>query len=581
MALDGMLLHLVADEIKEAVLDSKVDKIYQPEKDALIITFRARGGNYKLLISASSANARIHFTSASPENPPSPPMFCMLLRKHLVSGRLTDIRQNELERCICFYFECYNDFGDKVIRTLVCEIMGKYSNIVLVDENGKITDCIKRIDFADSSVRQLLPGLKYTQPPQQNKLNPLSSSADELFNKTVENAELHADKAVLNTIQGYSPIVCREIVCRATLGQTDTPINEFTQSQLDRLRYFLTHIADSPIPVLVADPKDNRPFDFSFIDITQYGSKYVTKKCSSFSELLEIAFAERASADLRRRKQQDILKILSSTADRINRRLCAQKNELADCQKRELYKKRGDLISANIYRLQKGETTLEADDWETGEKVQIPLDNTLSPSQNAQYWYKKYRKACTAESMLTRQISEGEQELIYIDSVFDELTRADSSSALSEIKAELTAIGYIRMLSAEKRKKLPMSAPDTFISSDEIKIMCGKNNTQNDELTLRTAHGGYIWLHTKNIPGCHTVIFENADNIPERTLVEAAILAATFSKAAESSNVPVDYTLAKYVKKPSGAKPGMVIYTNQKTLYVSPDKALAEKLKKE
>ncbi len=579
MALDGMLLHLIKEEISAAVLDSKVDKIYQPEKETVIIAMRSKNGNFKLLISASSNTARIHFTSNSYENPASPPMFCMLLRKHLSGGRLVNIRQEDLERCLYFEFDCYNDFGDKVLRTLACEIMGKYSNIVLIDENGKIIDSIKHIDFADSSVRQLFPAIKYTLPPKQDKLNPLMYSSDELFKRVTSDLTLRGDKAVLNSIQGYSPVICREIIARSCQGQTDTLLSEMTENQLNNLKYHLTHIYENPVPTLILEGK--KPVDFAFCNASQYGIKYLTKKCDSFNELTENAFTQMVSEDIRRKKQQDILRILSSSYDRITRRLAAQKNELEDCKKRDEYKKFGDLISANIYRLKKGDVNFEAEDWETGEKTKIKLDNTLSPSQNAQYWYKKYRKACTAEEILTKQITDGENELIYIDSVFEELARADTAKALSEVKAELAGSGYIRINANDRRKKPAISTPDTFISSDGIKIMCGKNNIQNDELTLRTAHGGYIWLHTKDIPGCHTVIFENADKIPERTLLEAAILSATFSKASEALKVPVDYTLAKYVKKPSGAKPGMVIYTNQKTLFVTPDKALSERLKKE
>lgn len=580
MALDGMLLHFIKEEIKSDLIDAKIDKIYQPEREALIIAFRSRNGNRKLMISASSANARIHFTSFSPENPPSPPMFCMLLRKHLSSGRLIDIRQSELERCLYFEFECYNDFGDKVIRTLACEIMGKYSNIILIDEYGKITDSIKHIDFADSSVRQLLPGLKYTLPPKQDKINPLTASNDELFSKVISNTDFKTDKAILNTVQGYSPIICREIVYRIC-GHTDTAINELTDNRQDKLKYYLTYIFENPAATLVIDAQTSRPVDFAFCEITQYGNNYITKRYSSFNTLVETAFAERASADLRRKKQQDILKVLSSASDRITRRLTAQHRELDDCEKRDEYRRYGDIINANIYRLKKGDTILIADDWESGQSIEIPLDIMLSPSQNAQFWYKKYRKACTAKDILTKQIEEGKNELLYIDSVFDELARADTSAALSEIKSELAQTGYIKIIASDKKRKNSPSKPDEFISSDGIRIMCGRNNTQNDELTLRLAHGGYIWLHTKNTPGCHTVIFENSDKISESTLLQAAILSATFSKSAESSNVPVDYTLVKYVKKPSGAKPGMVIYTHQKTLYVSPDKELAERLKKE
>lgn len=579
MALDGRMLHLIAGEIGQTCLGCKVDKVCQPDRDDIVLILRGPGGNRRLLLSASSASARVCLTTTATENPAAPPMFCMLLRKHLISGKLIEASTVGLERVLTLRFECHNEFGDVVERRLIAEIMGKHSNLILVDEKGVILDSVKRIDFTASSVRQVLPGLRYEYPPFQDKLDPLVTDPDTLTREIVDQGEIILDKAILNRVQGFSPVVCREIIYVVLRGSSRTA-DSLKDDEKIRLKVLLDRtIREKPVPCLASDPVTGRPIEFSFVELHQYGTSAVTRILSTFSELVETAFGERARTDTRKRKQEDILRILSATSDRIQRKLAAQKNDLAACADKEVYRKYGDLISSNIWQLEKGMTSCTLEDFYDGGTVTIPLDGILTPAQNAQRYYKKYRKADTAEKILTEQIASGESELRYLDTVFDELTRAETTSEIQEIRHELTQSGYVRPERGSKHK-IPSSLPRKFVTDDGLTVLCGRNNVQNDQLTMKTAANGYLWFHTKDIPGSHVVIMADATSVKETSLTQAAVLAATFSKASEAGKVPVDYTQIRYVKKPSGAKPGMVIYTNQKTLFVTPDKDLAQRLEK-
>ena len=579
MALDGMMLNLICGEIRGALSGAKTDRICQPDRDVLVFTFRTRDGMKRLLLSASADSARVCLTESQPENPASPPMFCMLLRKHLSGSRLLSAGTVGLERVAVLEFECFNDFGDRVNRKIAVEVMGKHSNIILVDERGIIIDAIKRIDFTSSSARQVLPGLRYEYPPMQDKLNPLSVGADVLADAILNMNDIAPDKAVLRTVQGFSPVVCREIVHRV-FPSGNVPAR-FSAGDRGRLEAVLAGLmGETRVPCLLLDKSSGRPAEFSFTEIHQYGSSLDARVLPSFSLLAETAFEQRAKADAQKRKQNDLLKVLTSARERISRKLAAQRSDLQACADKEKYRRYGDIISGNIWRMKKGADFCELEDFYDGGSVRIPLDPTLTPSQNAQRYYKKYRKADNAQKALTQQVSECEAELSYIDTVFDELSRAETLSEISEIRDELIRGGYVRPVRGSKQPSHKPSRPDAFVTDDGLTVLCGRNNVQNDQLTLKTASKSYLWLHAKNIPGCHAVIMADADSVPERSLLQAAVLAATFCKAAASGRVPVDYTLVKHVKKPSGAKPGMVIYTDQRTLFVAPDEKLADRLRK-
>lgn len=584
MALDGAFLRHIKKEIEEAALGAKLDKIYQPNREEMVLTFRTRSDTMKLLMSARANSARIHFTQYVPENPKSPPMLCMLLRKRLLGARLAEVRQPGLERLLCLDFDAVNELGDPVRLTLVMEIMGRYSNIIFVDENGKIIDALKRVDAEMSSERLVLPGLTYQLPPPQNKLCLLQASMREIEDRLQSiPSDMELSKALLNHLQGLSPIVCRELAYLTGRG-SDVTAKTMTVEQRERLFYFLGRMAETVKnrdgkPYMVVSPAQ-KPIDFSFFNIEQYGLTAVVKSYTRFSELLDAFYTERDRVDRMRVRSQDLLRVLTTASERLSRKINLQRAELSRCAERDTLRIYGDILSANLYTIPKGASFVELQNFyeEDLPLVKIKLNPALSSSQNAQKYYKEYHKASTAEKMLAVQIQQAQQELEYLDTVFDELSRAATERDLSEIREELTEQGYIR--ASKGRQKQPASmGPMEFASSDGFLILVGRNNRQNDRLTLKQANKNDIWLHTKNIPGSHTIIVTQGRDVTETAIFEAANLAAFYSRGKESSKVPVDYTEVRHVSKPQGAKPGMVIYVNYKTIYVTPDSGLVDSLK--
>lgn len=575
MALDGLFLHFLKKEIENVATDAKVDKVYQPNRDEIVLAFRGKNQNVKLLISARANSPRIHFTEYKIENPATPPMLCMLLRKRLTGARLSSVEQSGLERALCLNFDAVNELGDRIVLKIYAEIMGKYSNIILTDGDDIIIDAIHRVDSSMSSQRLILPGIKYTLPPAQEKLDLLTEDMEEVTERIFSNEKLMLSKSILNTLQGFSPIVCRELAHASTYGKDDR-IELVADSVKDRLKFKLSALKKSiesemGVPTIVKD-KNGKPIDFSFMEIHQYGIEAITSEQPSYSKLLDVFYAQKDSVERMRVRSHDILRILSSASERISRKLNLQKTELESCADREKKKVYGDLINANLYRIEKGAVFTDLENYYDEMKVErISLDSSLTPAQNAQKYYKEYRKAQTASKILVEQIEKGEAELEYIDTVFDCLSRAESERELSEIRQELGEQGYLKLQRKASQKQPASMPPIEFISSDGFKILVGRNNKQNDKLTLKSAAKNDIWLHTKNIPGSHTVIVTDGQEVPPSTMEQAAALAAYHSRAKESSLVPVDYTLVRHVKKPQGAKPGMVIYENYKTIYIQPD----------
>lgn len=584
MALDGAFLHHLKKEIEEAALGAKVDKIYQPNREEIVLLLRMRSGSRRLLLSARANSARIHFTEYAPENPMEPPMLCMLLRKRLIGARLSGLRQPELERMLCLDFDAVNELGDEIRLTLVMEIMGRYSNIIFVDEEGKIVDALKRVDAGMSSERLVLPGLSYHLPPPQDKLSLLSATREEIIERL---RSLPGDRelsgALLSVLQGVSPVVCRELQFLTGHGK-DLTVREMTEEQFERLGFFLERTAGtirdaSGEPWLVLGPQ--KPLDFSFLRIGQYGTGATVSKLESFSQLLDSFYEERDRAERMKVRAQDILKVLTVNSDRLSRKINAQRGDLERCAKRGDLRLYGDLISANIYRLEKGISEAELENYYENPSVpvKVKLDSMLTPSQNAQKYYKEYRKARTAEEMLTVQIAQAQRELAYLDTVFEELARAADERDLNEIRAELAEQGYLRRQG--KGAKRPVAqGPVKFVSSDGFPIWVGKNNRQNDQLTLRQASKNDLWFHTKNIPGSHVVLVTQGREPGKQAIQEAAMLAAYYSRGRESSNVAVDYTRVREVSKPQGAAPGMVIYVGNRTVYATPDPKLIENMKR-
>lgn len=582
MALDGAFLYAVKSELMP-LIGGRVEKIYQPSREEIIISIRTRQGGKKLYISTNAGSARVHLTEKNIDNPQTPPMFCMLLRKRIGSGKLIDIRQDGLERILFFDFECVNELGDIVTVTLACEIMGKCSNLIIIDHNGKVVDSIKRVDSDMSRERLVLPGMKYEFPPRDNRLCFLNCTPEEITEriKNTENAEL--SKALIRIFEGIAPILAREWTFFAGRG-THIEINKINQEQLDRLLFIIKQTKEQLVSgnccFSVAKDKDGILKDFSFIRLSQFGTLMYTKELSGACELLDYFYFERDRAVRTKQRANDLFKLLVNLTERTARRISVQKGELADCEKKDYYKLCGDLISANIYSIQKGDTSVTVENFyeENCPQIEIQLDIRKTPSQNAQKYYGEYKKCLTAEQKLSEQIKKGEEELQYLDSVFDSLTRADSENDITQLRLELSQQGYLR--SGNSKAKPPKALPPIeYKSSDGFTILVGRNNIQNDRLSLKFAEKSDMWLHTRTITGSHVIIVTDGETPPDRTIEEAAVIAAVNSKGRNSDLVPVDYCLAKYVKKPVGAKPGKVIFTNYKTAFVKPDTELEQKLK--
>ncbi len=575
MALDGAFVRFLTGELKNDLSGARVSQIHQPNRDELILAVRTLNGNKKLLISARANSPRVNFTSNSPENPASPPMLCMLLRKKLCGAKVSDVRQPDLERIIFLDFDAVSELGDRIKLTLAVEIMGKYSNVIFIDENGVIIDALKRVDPTMTTQRLVLPGMKYELPPPQNKLNMLTEDPGDIV-KAIANLPKpeKLGKAILNTVQGVSPIVCREIEYLITSGE-DVYTDELNSQYMKRLDYYITKLTNavrecSGAPYCVSEPK-GKPKDISFMGITQYGSAMKLIREESFSSLLDNFYLERDRAERMKAKGQDLLKLLTNASDRISRKINTQTEELKQCADREHLRICGDLLQANLYRIEKGSPFVDLENFydENMSEIRIKLDPSKSPSQNAQKYYKDYRKAKTAEHVLTEQLRLAKLELEYIDNVFDSLSRAETERELAEIRSELVQTGYIKASKGKSKEQKPLP-PLKFTSADGFEILVGRNNRQNDTLTLKTANNNDIWFHTKNIPGSHTILVTNGKEPSDEAIVQAAKIAAYHSRARDGSQVPVDYTQIRNVSKPQGAKPGMVIFVKNKTLYVRP-----------
>lgn len=572
MALDGAFLYAVKKEM-EHLIGARVEKVHQPARDEIVLSLRTRDGGYKVLISASADRARVHLTDVQVENPKVPPMFCMLLRKRLGSGRLLSIRQDGLERVLYFDFSCINELGDVVQLTLACEIMGRYSNLILIDENNRIIDSIKRVDAEMSSKRLVLPGMTYELPPRDERLNFLECSDIEL-RAALRSKSGALPKVLLGILEGVSPVLVREWTFYAGRG-AELRCETMDVDTCDRLCFAINRtkamLTEGECHFTIAAQKDGQLKDFSFLPLHQYGTLMITREMPSACALLDTFYAQRDRAARMKQRANDLFRLLVQRSERISRRISSQTEELEQCREKDELRRKADLISANLYRIKKGDKEAVLEDFYEPEcpRVTIELDVMLTPPQNAQRYYSLYKKACTAEKVLAQQIESGREELSYLDSVLDVLTRAETENDLEQLRLELAEQGYIR--ASRLKGKAPKSLPPIeYVSSDGFEIFVGRNNKQNDKLTLKDAEKADIWLHTQNIPGSHVIISSCGEDVPMNTILEAAQLAAYHSKAQTSAQVPVDYCLVKFVKKPVGAKPGKVIFSNQHTVYVTP-----------
>lgn len=583
MPLDGITLNLLKKELSQYIIGSRIEKIHQPSKDELAFHLRSREGAFRLLLSASANSPRIHLTSRAPENPATPPMLCMLFRKHLTGSVITDIRQLGLDRVIFIDVSGTNEIGDSTKFTICVEIMAKHSNIILVDSDGNIVDAVKRVDFTQSSVRQILPTFKYELPPRQGKLNLSEIDINNAVSAIKSHGNKHLSGAVLESLEGVSPLICREIASFCCGGDIAvSQLNDYFEQRLEKKLSEIKNILNggSAVPTMLMRD-DVKPYDFTFMDIAQYGFTVTAKAFGSFSELLDDFYYEKDRFERTRQRSQSLLKLLANFAARAARKLQSRQAELDACANRDTLRINAELILANQYRLEKGSVFYDLENfYNNNETIRIPADPALSPSANAQKYFKEYRKAKTAESMLGELIEQSRQELSYLESVIDAVNRSDGYTELAEIRSELYEQGYLKKAKNDKAKKAKPMPPLEYISDDGYKILVGRNNIQNDFLTFKIAAKDDSWFHTQKIPGSHVVVVGNGDIIPERTCRQAAILAAYHSGGRESSQVAVDYTEICSLKKPTGAKPGKVIYHTYNTMWVNPDRELCERLKK-
>ncbi len=580
MALDGIFLSKIKDELLENAVGLRVDKVNQPTRDEIILSLRGKQGNYKLLICVRADSPRIHFTSHSIDNPPVPPMFCMLLRKHLTGALITDVRQQSLDRILFIDFLATNEIGDKINLSLCIEIMGKCSNLILLSSDGKILDSAKRVDITTSSVRQILPGLQYKLPPMQNKLSLESNSAEDITKEILSKKDKLLSSALMQTLEGISPIVSREIASVCTFD--DETVGSLTEVQKEKLETVLSdtkenlHNSKSFYMVL---SNDKRPKDFAFLPITQYGTSMAVKEYDSPSILLDDFYYERDRINRINHRGHELIKLINNLIERTSRKLSIQKEELKKCEEKETLKLYGELITANIHSLSKGAVFYEVPNYYDEMKpVRIAVNPALTPLENANKYYKDYRKSKTAEVMLEKLIVQGETEIAYLESVLDEISRADTDSELSAVRQELCDGGYVKSKGGKKQKPPKELPPIEFMSEDGYKILVGRNNVQNDKLSMKKANKFDMWLHTQAFPGSHVIIENKDGEVSDLSIEQASVIAAYYSKARQSSLVAVDYTKIKNLKKPVGAKPGKVIYHEYFTIIAKPDEELVKKL---
>ena len=573
MAFDAFFLSAVLSEVREKCIGARIDKIHQPSRDTLILHMHNREHRTKLLFAANPTAPRLHLTTASPENPAEPPMFCMLLRKHLMGAKLAEISQPPMERAATFTFDCTDEMGFPVQKRLVAELMGRTCNLYLLSPEGRILDCLRRIGLDESAKRAALPGLMYQEPEAITKLHPLLPRAceggdmDYVNLLTAPGADVIAER-LMDVFGGLSPLVCREAALFAA-GSTDARIDlRDPEAVAEKLELFFTEHLNHPRPYYYALP-DGTPKQFAFCPIRQYGEY---REAESFTQLLDMYYTVRDRKDAMRQKSQAVRKTVQNLCTRLTRKLAIQEKELEATYDRERLRQLGDIVTANIHRIVKGQTTVSCEDFydEEMKVIDIPISPILSPQQNAAKFYKDYTRMKNAEKELTRQIELGENELYYLKSVLEELNRAQTDAELEEIKRELQEGGYLRAESGKKKVKTAKLQPMRFESTDGYPIYVGRNNKQNEELTFKLARKDDIWCHASKVHGSHVIISCGGTTPPDDTVTQAAQLAAYYSETTGGQNIAVDVTPVKQVKKIPGGKPGMVIYHTYRTVIANP-----------
>ena len=581
MALDGAMLGLICRDLNKEAVGCRIETITMPYKDCVCIYLNKTGFKKTLLISANPNSARIHFTTETFENPPVPPMICMLLRKRLGSGRLKAVRQYGIDRVLMLDFDCKNELGDDVVITVVVEMLGRLSNIIFVEE-GKIIESVRRVD-PEEGKRFILPGATYEFPSKAGRINVFETDSHVVAKEISEQVNMSASKAFSSVIDGLSPLIYRELAL-LSFGDMDLPVSEMNSNLLEKMTEVIENfknIYQNAIKPCILKDENKNIKDVTFFEISQYGSAYEMCFYDDIHTLLQEFFEKKDNGERIKQISSSVTKTVNNLITRTKRKILARQRELEATEKKETYRIYGELLKANLHCIKSGEKSAYVMDYYDPEckMVEIPLDSSISPVKNAHRYFNLYRKLSTASSMLNDLIEKAQSDLVYFESVLEELQRAKTPSDIEAIKEELFEGGFIRGQRKNVRKKVKKPTPQKYISSDGFVIFVGKNNQQNDYLTLKLAEKQDIWFHTKNIPGSHVVVITDGKKVPDTTLTEAACLAATNSKAHLSKQVAVDYTPVKYVKKPAGAKPGMVIYKTNQTAYVDPDETIMERLK--
>ena len=574
MPLDAVCLQAVVAELAPQITGSRIEKIQQPARDQVVLLLR---GNRRLLLSAGGGQPRLHLTELPRDNPAQPPMFCMLLRKYLSGGIIESIQQAPLERVVTLTVSAADELGERSQFSLILEAVARRANLILADRDGHIIDCLRRIDFEMNPDRQVLPGLFYHLPTPPDKVSPFTVTEEEFAALAAAAGEgAPADQWLVRTVNGLSPLVARELTFRAC-GSTDAPVTWHTAALWSAFAAWRDTVNEKNFtPAMLK--RSGVPMDFTYLHVGQYGGATEEETYTSFSRLLDDFYEKREQAERVKQKGQDLVKTASNGAARLRRKIVAQEQELAESKNRDKWRVYGELITANLYRMERGMSRLTAQNYYDPDcaDVDIPLDVRLSPQENAAKYFKKYTKAKTAEKYITEQLEKARVELTYLESVLQELTLAESEQDFNDIRAELTDGGYLRA----KGRKQPQrpSKPREFCSTAGLRILVGRNNRQNDRLTAKDAEKWDIWLHTQRIHGSHVILCTGGAQPDEQSLLEAASLAAYFSQAQDGTKVPVDFTQVKYVKKPAGSPPGFVNYTNYKTILADPSEELVKRL---
>lgn len=588
MGFDGGYLRKVSQELS-ALEGARVDRIGQPSRECLVLTLRG-AGTRRVLITAGGPAPKLHLTETPMENPASPPMFCMLLRKKLGGGRFLGARQMGMDRLISLDFSSYNELGDAVSLSLVCELLGRGANAVLV-QDGKIVDALRRVDLVANEKRQVLPGIAYVPPAPQAKADVTLLSAGEAASLVLGGRDVPLSRGIMEQLQGISPVVARELSFRAC-GPRDPAVTELSAAERDALRGAFAALREAlapgggaPTVVLGGGGlgQEGQPWDFSYLPLTQYEGVCPLQARESFSALLDDFFREKDAGEGVSRRKTALRRALAVVRDRDARKLAARLDERARSEDRDRLRRCGDLLSANLWQLKKGERSATLPDFydPAGGSVTIPLDPRLSPSGNVQKYYADYRRAANAAAMLDGLIESCRQELAYVEAEMELLQRATQTSELDAIASELAAQGVLRAEKPKGGKPARTAAlpPLAYLTDDGFSVLCGRSGAQNDRLTHKTARPGDLWLHLQKAPGSHVIVLSGGRPIPARTVEQAAVIAACQSSARGGAKAAVDYTDVKNVRKPAGAKPGFVIYDSYSTAWVLPDPALAQRLR--